>query len=175
MARTQPTPSKVTRSSSKLGYRSSRCTSLAHSQLGHRFEAEFGEHIPCACECIINELIGEKLENACKRMKNTSAPGAHGGGSLTYTHSRCSCFCSARTRTDIVHTQGRSSAPQRLRPISMASVYRLWASLRVRDIMHWQETWADNALSGYRPEDVLKTCDGSRPVCGSCTGILCES
>ena len=33
----------------------------------------------------------------------------------------------------------------------MASVYRLWASQRIRDILHWQEKWADNALHGYRP------------------------
>ena len=33
----------------------------------------------------------------------------------------------------------------------MASVCRLWASLRIRDILHWQEKWADNALHGYRP------------------------
>ena len=33
----------------------------------------------------------------------------------------------------------------------MASVYRLWASLRIRDSMHWKEKWADTALHGYRP------------------------
>ena len=32
----------------------------------------------------------------------------------------------------------------------MASVYRLWASLRIRDIMLWQEKWANTALHGYR-------------------------
>ena len=26
----------------------------------------------------------------------------------------------------------------------------LWASLRVRDIMHWQEIWADTTLHAYR-------------------------
>ena len=40
--------------------------------------------------------------------------------------------------------KGEGSAPQKLRPIGlMASVYRLWASLRIRDNMHWQEKWAD--------------------------------
>ena len=34
----------------------------------------------------------------------------------------------------------------------MASVFKLWASLRIRDILHWQETWADNALHGYKSE-----------------------
>ena len=38
----------------------------------------------------------------------------------------------------------------------MASVYRLWASLRIRNIMHWQEKWADTALPGYRPGDELR-------------------
>ena len=33
----------------------------------------------------------------------------------------------------------------------MASVYRLWASLTIRHIMHWQEKWTDTALHGYRP------------------------
>ena len=23
--------------------------------------------------------------------------------------------------------------------------------MRIRDIIHWQETWADTALHGYRP------------------------
>ena len=33
----------------------------------------------------------------------------------------------------------------------MASENRLWASLRIRDILHWQEKWADNALHGHMP------------------------
>ena len=40
--------------------------------------------------------------------------------------------------------KGEESAPQ-------ASLYRLWASMRIRDIIHWQEKWADTALHGYRP------------------------
>ena len=41
---------------------------------------------------------------------------------------------------------------KKLRPTGlMASVYRLWASLRIRDMLHWQEKLADNALHGYRP------------------------
>ena len=48
--------------------------------------------------------------------------------------------------------KGEGSPPGKLRPIGlMASVYRLWASLRIRDIMHWQEKWADTALHWYRP------------------------
>ena len=43
-----------------------------------QFEAEFGEHVPSACDCVINEMNGEKLKNPCKRMENTSAPGADG-------------------------------------------------------------------------------------------------
>ena len=34
-----------------------------------QLESEFGEHIPSACECIVNELNCKKLTNACKRMK----------------------------------------------------------------------------------------------------------
>ena len=50
--------------------------------------------------------------------------------------------------------KGEGSAPQKLRPIGlMAFVYRLWASLRVRDILLWQETWAVTVLLGAR-----KTC-----------------
>ena len=39
-------------------------------------EASFGEHIPATCECTVDEQKGEKLKNACKRMKSTRAPGA---------------------------------------------------------------------------------------------------
>ena len=71
--------------------------------------------------------------------------------------------------------KGESSALQQLRPTGlMASVYRLWASMRVRDIMHKQEKLADNALHGHRPgrraEDVwmdLALSVDSAPVDGS--------
>ena len=36
--------------------------------------------------------------------------------------------------------KGDGSALQKLGPIGvMASIYRLWASTRIRDIIHWQE------------------------------------
>ena len=48
--------------------------------------------------------------------------------------------------------KGEGSAPQKLRPIGlMASVYTLWASMRVRYTIHWRGKWADTALHGYRP------------------------
>ena len=34
----------------------------------------------------------------------------------------------------------------------MASVYSLWALMRIRDFKHWQEKWADTALRGCRPK-----------------------
>ena len=62
-----------------------------------------------------------------------------------------------------LNPKGEGSAPQKLRAIGlMASVCRLWASMRIRDIIHWQDKWADMALHGNmlgrRAEDV----DGSR-------------
>ena len=43
-----------------------------------QFEAAFGEHIPATCDCAADELNGEKLKNAWKKMKSASAPGADG-------------------------------------------------------------------------------------------------
>ena len=38
------------------------------------FEASVGEHLPATCERTVDELNGEKLKNACKKMKSTSEP-----------------------------------------------------------------------------------------------------
>ena len=54
-----------------------------------QFETSLGEHIPISCECTVDELDGEKLRIACKKMKRTSAPGA--GEWLSCRRSRCSC------------------------------------------------------------------------------------
>ena len=43
-------------------------------EMGTQFEASFGEHIPA----LVDEMSGEKLKNACKKVKSTSAPGADG-------------------------------------------------------------------------------------------------
>ena len=32
-------------------------------------EVLFGEHVPAAGECVVNEFHGDKLKNACKKMK----------------------------------------------------------------------------------------------------------
>ena len=106
------------------------CTSLARGQLWSQFEAEFGEHIPCACESIVNELTGEKLNNACKRMRSTSALGVDGWRWLNYKHSRCSCLRNLNLveesgtwpvpltqRLISLIPKGEVSAPQKLRPM----------------------------------------------------------
>ena len=43
-----------------------------------QFETSSGEHISTSCECTVDELDGEKLRIACKKMKSTCAPGADG-------------------------------------------------------------------------------------------------
>eukprot|EP00973_Karenia_brevis_P057067 7939634-Karenia_brevis.AAC.1 len=52
--------------------------------------------------------------------------------------------------------------PEELRPISVMSViYRLWAAVRLRDVIVWQELWVNKAQHGARPghstEDVSWT------------------
>ena len=45
-----------------------------------QFEASFGEHIPATCECTVDELNGEKLKNACKKMRTQVRQGLTGKG-----------------------------------------------------------------------------------------------
>ena len=134
-----------------------------------QFETSFGEHIPISCECTVAELDGEKMRIACKKMKSTSAPRADGWRVAELQALPLQLFEKLVQVLNLVEEtgtwpvpltrglisfiqKGEGSAPQKLRPIGlMASVYRLWASLRVRDIMHWQEKWADTALYGCRP------------------------
>ena len=121
------------------------------------FEEVFGDHIPVSCECAVDELDGEKLRSACKKMKSASAPGADGWRVAELQVLPLQLFEKLAQVLNLVEEtgtwpvpltsglisliqKGEGSAPQKLRPIGlMASVYRLWASLRVRDIMHWQE------------------------------------
>ena len=49
-------------------------------------------------------------------------------------------------------SKGEGAEPDKLRPITVMSVfYRLWAGTRLRDLLPWQESWADDCLHGYRP------------------------
>ena len=125
-----------------------------------QFEASFGEHIPATCECTVDELNGENLNNARTKLKSTSAPGAEALPLELFEKMAQVLNLVSETGTWPVPLtcglisliqKGEGSAPQTLRPIGlMASVYRLWGSLRIRDIMRWQEKWADTALHGYR-------------------------
>ena len=154
-----------------------------------QFETSFGEHISISCECTVDELDGEKLRTACKKMKSTSAPGADGWRVAELQALPLQLFEKLAQVFNLVEEtgtwpvpltrglisliqKGEGSAPQKLRPIGlMASVYRLWASLRVRDIMHWQEKWADTALYGYRPgRRAEEWLDGPFAVCRICNG-----
>eukprot|EP00660_Eupelagonema_oceanica_P019356 gene19356-biopygen31077 len=48
--------------------------------------------------------------------------------------------------------KGEGAEPLRMRPISvMSSVYRLWAGVRLRGMIAWQEKWAAKGQRGYRP------------------------
>ena len=114
---------------------------------------------PPPCECTVDELYGEKLRIACNKMKSTSAPGADGQAlplQLFEKMAQLLNLVEGRGTWPVPLTcglisliqKGEGSAPQKLRPIGlMASVYRLWASLRIRDIMLWQEKW-DTSLYG---------------------------
>ena len=55
--------------------------------------------------------------------------------------------------------KGEGSVPQKLTPTGlMASVYRLWASLRVRDIIRWQENRLTPRCMVTGAEHVLRAC-----------------
>ena len=138
--------------------------------LMEQFETSFGELILTSYECTVDELDAEKLRIACKKMKSTSAPGADGWRVAELQALPLQLFEKLAQVLNLVEEtgtwpvpltrglisliqKGEGSAPQKLRPTGLkASVYyRLCASLRVRDIMHWQEKWADTALYGHRP------------------------
>ncbi|KAJ9439363.1 Retrovirus-related Pol polyprotein from type-2 retrotransposable element R2DM [Diplonema papillatum] len=47
--------------------------------------------------------------------------------------------------------KGEGSDPLKLRPITVSSVvYRLWASVRLQDVMLWQELWIHGSQHGFR-------------------------
>ena len=49
--------------------------------------------------------------------------------------------------------KGEGLGPGDIRPITITSVvYRLWAAVRVQELISWQETWLDSAICSYRPE-----------------------
>ena len=48
-------------------------------------------------------------------------------------------------------SKGEGAEPTKLRPIGIMSVvYRLWAAVRVADVMTWQESWISEELHGFR-------------------------
>ena len=102
-----------------------------------QFEASFGQHIPASCECTVDELDGEKLRLASKKLKSTSAPGADGwraGAPVAVLRKLAQVLNlveeSGTWRVPLtcglisLIQKGEGSAPQKLRPIGlMASVY----------------------------------------------------
>ena len=72
----QPTLSKCTLFLRKAWIPISKVHELG-SQLGSILKLlSVNTFIPAAGECVVSEFEGEKLKNACKTEKNTSAPGA---------------------------------------------------------------------------------------------------
>ena len=103
-----------------------------------QFEAAFGEHIRAACECAVDELNGEKLKNACKKMKSASAPGADGWRVAELQALPLQLFEELAQVLNLVEEtgswptplacclisliqRGEGSAPQKLRPIRFAT------------------------------------------------------
>ena len=48
--------------------------------------------------------------------------------------------------------KGEGNDPLKLRPITVTSaLYRLWASIRLADVLRWQEKWIHSSQHGFRP------------------------
>ena len=112
-----------------------------------QFGASFGEHILVACECFLNELNGEKLKNACKRMKNRSARRV-----AELQAFPLQLFEKLAVDLNVFEETGTWRVPLTRRPISPIpkgeDVLTVGFLLRVRDMMHLQEKWADTVLHG---------------------------
>ena len=130
------------------------------------FVAHFGAHIPAPTPCDIGPINASKLEGILKRMKASSAPGADG---WRVAELRMLPMQFLDKLADLLNEiedtgiwpqpfteglislipKGEGTAPSKLRPFGlMAVVYRLWSAVRVRDIVAWQESWADDSLHG---------------------------
>ena len=101
-------------------------------------------------------------------MNNTRAPGADARRAAELHALRLQLFktlaevLNVVEETDMWHVpltrglislipKGEGTASQKLRSMDlMASVCRLWASIGIRGMVHWQRNWADTALHGCR-------------------------
>ena len=108
-------------------------------------------------------------------MKNTSGPGADGWRVAELQALPLQLFGHLAEVLNLVEdtgtwlvplTQGlisvipkdEGSAPQKSRPIGlMAPVYRLWGSMRIRDVIKWQNKWADTHCMADGQGYVLRT------------------
>jgi len=116
----------------------------------------------------VEDVTAETLRKVLARQKTKSAAGMEGWrvgelkklptvllerlAELFNVIEQTEKWPSALTRTVVSLIQkGEGAEPLKQRPISVASaVYRLWAAVRLRDAMKWQEGWIHQGQHGFR-------------------------
>ena len=153
---THPTLSKCTHSLSILGYRCSRCIYKARDLPGSSLRPLLADTFPSPANVLSMSWMVRSWELLSKRCRAQVRQELTGGEwpscrrtSLQFffwkigtsvERGRGSRHMPVPLTRGLIslRQKGDGSAPQKLRPTGlMASVYRLWASLRVRDTMHW--------------------------------------
>ena len=132
------------------------------------FDAVFGKHV-AKHNMDLLPLTGEDLDRVLQSKKKSGACGVDGWrmGELkrlpvvllnafatTFNEIEESGTWPEALLTALVTLtpKGEGKGPLDHRPITVtSSVYRLWASARVRSIQKWQETWVHKDQHGFRP------------------------
>ena len=133
------------------------------------FQARFGNYFPQFCDFAWGENTVESMRETLKKAKTETAIGVCGWRVAelkalpdVILSMLCEVFgliervgsWPAALRVGIISMVPKSDgglSPKDLRPISvMSTVYRLWAAMKCREVLLWQEMWASDALSGFR-------------------------
>ena len=132
------------------------------------FHARFGAYCEGNTDMQLPALTGELLAKVLKRMRSKSAAGADGWQVRELkllpigVRERLACMLSIIEDNGVwpealtqglvtLISKGEGTAPTKLRPIGIMSVvYRLWAAVRVGDVMKWQDSWISDELHGFR-------------------------
>ena len=135
------------------------------------FLHQFQEYIPDVPSFSLSGLTPDQVRFAINRMSRFSAAGLD-NGSVSVVQSfpdpllekLCIVFDHIESSASwpdsfvcgylcLIPKPESDGSPSSLRPLSILSVlYRAWASIRLSDLMTWQESWCHSSQSGFRKQ-----------------------
>ena len=133
------------------------------------FKARYGKFIP-KFECKMESVSQIRLTNTIMRAKKGKCAGLDGWYESELAQLPGKSLDKLASLLNRVEVEGgwptallqaaipmipkeEQPTPLQHRPITvMSSVYRLWASMRAKQLQGWQEKWIGDSLHGFRPE-----------------------